>query len=264
LNSDIESPVIDAVYGAQRRGKFTVDQTAVLGPLCGDDLQLGLTVQLAVLERWLTDLPTTLGGWKVGLTSRDLRDSFGSGFRPFGFVLDSQIFASGATVDRSLIGDCSIEPEIYVAIGSDLAGPEVTEDDVRGSIAAVGAAFEINERRLPADLDHPALRIADGLTQWGVVVGQRMAPDIDLSSVSVTLYNGGTPVGSAGPSSEILDDPFLSVARLCRLLAAFGFGLKAGQIVITGSLLPKTTVLPGVSSWRAEFTKLGSVDVGFV
>jgi 2-keto-4-pentenoate hydratase len=58
-----------------------------------------------------------------------------------------------------------------------------------------------------------------------------------------------------------MDDPFLSLSRLCALLHQYGRGLEPGQRVITGSFCNETVKGPG--GWRAVFSGIGEVAVRF-
>ena len=59
-----------------------------------------------------------------------------------------------------------------------------------------------------------------------------------------------------------MDDPYLSLARVCRLLHKYGVGLEPGQPVITGSFCHHAVRQPG--SYRAVFVGIGEVSVQFV
>ena len=73
-------------------------------------IEEGERIQLAVLERWRTH-GHELGGWKVGLTSGQSRDSFGAGIRPFGNVLKHRIFTSGAHIPAANVPNLGLETE---------------------------------------------------------------------------------------------------------------------------------------------------------
>jgi 2-keto-4-pentenoate hydratase len=51
-----------------------------------------------------------------------------------------------------------------------------------------------------------------------------------------------------------MDDPFLSLSRLCALLHRYGRGLEVGQRVITGSFCNRAVDGPG--AWRTVFSVL--------
>ncbi len=233
----------------------TLAAEALRGPY---DLDQGLALQLAVLELW-KGRGERLGGYKVGLTSGAARDSMGVGFRPFGYVLASRIFRSGARIERARISRPRLEVELCLRIGSPLRGAEVTREQARAAVAGVAAAFEINELRVEGDAE-PALRLADDLSQWGIVVGEERPPELASRDHRVELSRDGEPRARAGPGHPI-DDHFESLAALARRLHRFDLGLDAGQRVITGAYCRDGVAGPG--RWQGSVGDLGDVEVEF-
>src|SRR5262245_14218961 len=84
------------------------------------DLHDGLRVSVGVLQCCL-QRSEKLARWKVGMTSGPSRDAMGVGFRPFGFVLQSRTFDSGARIPLRKIPRCGIETELCFHIGRTLA-----------------------------------------------------------------------------------------------------------------------------------------------
>lgn len=249
-----QSVLIDTLYTGRR------DSVAASGldPVqC--DLEEALGLQLRVLERF-TAGGEQLGGWKVGLTSGRARDRMGTGFRPFGYILHSRIFEAGSVLPRANILNCQLEPELCLIVGSALSGEKVSAAEAKAAVRAVAPAFEINEIRLGADTG-PAALLADGLAQWGIVLGPPAAVRDDLIHTTAEFSQDGRLVETKTPG-ESMDDPYLSLARLCRLLHAYGRGLEPGQPVITGSFCHHAITQPG--TYRASFSDIGDVSVRFV
>jgi len=192
----------------------------------------------------------TVGGWKVGLTSGGSRDAFGPGIRPFGYVLRSRILDSGASLDWTHVGNGGIETEACFVIGCDVEQP-VDADSIRACLAGVAPAFEINQRRIPADAPAPE-RIADDLANWGIVVGTPVPipPNWDPDALEVTLARDGTPVATVAARNHI-DDHFESLAILANALVRFGRHLRAGERVITGAF--GRAVQPPAGTWTGDF-----------
>jgi 2-keto-4-pentenoate hydratase len=248
-----QAAMIDTLYTARKEGL----------PLTGLDLtRLGLedalTLQLGVLKRFEA-AGERRGGWKVGLTSGGARDRMGKDFRPFGYVLQSRIFRSGAVAPVAKILNCSVEPELCLIVGAPLRGDQVDVAEVKAAVRAVAPAFEINERRIQADSGHATL-LADGLAQWGIVVGPEAPVRDGLVDTTVEFYRDEQLVETKTPGTT-MDDPYLSLARLCRLLHTYGEGLEPGQPVITGSFCHHAVRQPGV--YRAMFSGIGEVAVRF-
>lgn len=224
-------------------------------------LDLGLRLQLGVLQTWRA-AGETVGGWKIGLTTRTARDSMGSGFRPFGFILSSRIYASGDTLALGLVGpNPSVEIEIALTMGSDLAGPDVTPEQARAAVAAMSPAFELVSRRTPSGIG-VAARLGNDLGNWGMVIGPAGNPDTPLAELEVAFSRRNEVIGRSGTGPDVLDDPFVSLSRVARTLDRYGLGLRAGQHVITGSLLPPCPVdSPGL--FTGDLGALGTVTIAF-
>lgn len=220
----------------------------------------GLALQLEVLGRWQA-AGERLAGWKAGLTSLAARDRMGPGFRPFGYVLASRTFASGDRVPLSAIRAPKLETEICLTIGAPLKGADVSAGEARAAVSEASPSYEITEGRLPAPMPN-MVNVANDLGQWGIVVGAPLPPGTDLATLEVSLRRDGELVDSGRSGPETLDDPYLSLARICGQLAPFGLGLEPGQRVITGAIV-KFPPVDGPSTWTASFSGLSEVTAVF-
>ena len=248
-----QEALIDTLYSARRNGT----RPAHIDPTPAD-LDEALALQLGVLQRFET-AGEHLGGWKVGLTSGKARDRMGKDVRPFGYVLQSRVFESGAAIPVSSIMQCHIEPELCLLVGSALRGQNIEREQAKAAVRAVAPAFEINEIRVQPG-QGPLPLVADGLAQWGIVVGPEAPVRDRLVNTTVTFSHNGQVVETKTPGTT-MDDPYLSLARLCRRLHPFGLGLEPGQPVITGSFCHYAVTQPG--SYSADFSGVGTVSVRF-
>lgn len=223
--------------------------------------EVGLDLQTGVLATWL-DAGETIGGWKIGMTSRKARDSMGAGFRPFGYVLDSRIRRSGDVLGPGEAGpNAGVEMEICLTLGERLSGPSVTAEQARAAVRSVSPAFEIVCRRLPSRVGAP-VRIGNALGNWGIVVGPEHATDVALDALEVRMLRDGEVVQAGGTGADVLDDPYTSLARVCRHLDVHGLALEPGQHVITGSLFAPDPV-EGPATFTGDFGALGAVTIAF-
>jgi len=248
-----QEALIDTLYHARRNGT----RPAHIEP-SPSNLDEALAVQLHVLRRFEA-AGERLGGWKVGLTSGKARDRMGKDVRPFGYVLRSRVFSSRATLPVASIMRCHIEPELCLIVGSALRGRDVDHQQAKATVRAVAPAFEINEVRVQPDQGSLSL-VADGLAQWGIVVGPEAPVRDGLVNTTVTFSHNGQVVETKTPGAT-MDDPYLSLARLCRRLHSFGLGLEPGQPVITGSFCHHAVTQPG--GYSAAFSGVGTVSVRF-
>ena len=217
----------------------------------------GQRLQLALLERWLND-GEELGGWKIGMTSGANRNAMGDGVRPFGFILRSRIQRSGDTVPLAPLHNGQVENELCIVIAEPL-GAGADRAAARAAAAGVAPGFEINQKRLPPGTG-AGLRVADDLSNWGIVAGETVAApdDATLAGMIVTLHGADGPIESVASDGHI-DDHFESLAILARTLAAHGHTLQPGQHVITGAY-GKAAFAPGTYTGVFE-PGIGSVEV---
>ena len=219
----------------------------------------GQHLQTQVLARCL-DNGAALSGWKLGMTSGASRNAMGDGVRPFGFVLADRIVQSGSTLAIQNLHRGQIENELCFLMGHSLKG-EVTRADAIAAVAGVVPAFEVNQKRLRGEVS-AGVRVADNLSNWGIVVGAPTLPKDELSDMTVTLSSKDDRVIEAIHSPGHIDDHFDTLATLARRLDAFGHELNAGQYVITGAY-GKTPFAPGTYTGHFD-CGVGDVTISLV
>ena len=109
------------------------------------------------------------------------------------------------------------------------------------------AAIEIVEDRYVdyATLDTPTL-IADDFFAAGCVLGPERPglPPGGLADVGATMLVDGEPVGR-GTGRDVLGDPLNALAWLARSASERGAPLRAGELVLLGSLVATHWLEPG-------------------
>ena len=66
-----------------------------------------------------------------------------------------------------------------------------------------------------------------------------------------------------GIGANVLGDPRAALTWLANELRVFGAGLRAGDLVTTGTCIPPVPLAPG-DSFRVDFGALGSCDVSLL
>ena len=201
-------------------------------------------------------------GYKVGLTSDAMQKFCGIDHPIAGVVLASRVRSWGAHVARSEFGRLGLEFEIAVRIKSDVPvgdGP-CTAAMIAPHIDGVCAAIELVDDRSAdyTNLDMLAL-VADNSWNAGIVLSEFLMPWPDLEAARGRASKDGADIGE-GFGRDILGHPFNSAAWLATQLASRGVGLKAGQVVMTGSVM-KTVFPDSGASYRFELEGLGAVEV---
>jgi len=201
-------------------------------------------------------------GYKVGLTSATMQTFCGIDHPIAGVVLARRVHRSGTTVKRSDFGRLGLEFEIAVRIKSDVpvTGGSYSAETIKPHIDGVCAAIELVDDR---DADYASLDVlslvADNSWNGGIVLSEFATNWLDLESVLGRATKDGVAIGE-GHGRDILGHPFNSVAWLATQLASRGVGLKAGQIVMTGSVM-KTVFPTEGANYRFDLQPIGFVAV---
>ena len=145
-------------------------------------------------------------------------------------------------------------------IGRPGHGTPFTAATIAPHIDGVCAAIELVDDRSAdyANLDVLSL-VADNSWNAGIVLSEFSTKWPDLEGVFGRATKDRVAIGE-GHGRDILGHPFNSVAWLATQLASRGTGLKAGEVVMTGSVM-KTVFPEADASYRFELEPIGSVEV---
>jgi 2-keto-4-pentenoate hydratase len=201
-------------------------------------------------------------GYKVGLTSAAMQTFCGIDHPIAGVVLASRVHRSGASVKRTDFGRLGLEFEIAVRIKSDVSitGRQWTGETIAPHIDGVCAAIErVDDRSADySNLDVRSL-VADNSWNGGIMLSEFATKWPDLQSVLGRAGKDCAAFGE-GHGRDILGHPFNSAAWLATQLASRSTALKAGEVVMTGSVM-KTVFPEEPASYRFELAGIGIVEV---
>lgn len=219
-------------------------------------------IQLDLVAKWESDGRSEVGH-KVGLTSAAIQQQLGVDRPDFGRLYADMFHSEALPVDLSSFIAPRVEPEITFVLESDLAGPGVTVAEAISAVSYVVPSLEIIDSRIADWKIKLADTIADNASSGGVILGSTPTAlsDIDLRLVGCVLERNGVLVGT-GAGAAALGSPINALVWLANTLGEFGVGLKAGQVVMPGSLTAAVAVAPG-DVVTASFGGLGSVTAVF-
>jgi 2-keto-4-pentenoate hydratase len=203
-----------------------------------------------------------LAGYKIGLTVKRMQEMCGIDSPIAGVIFDDRVHKSGARLRASDYGKLGIEFEIAVRMARDLRpnGGALSLADVAAAVDAICPAFEIIDDR-HADYGNLEILslIADNAWNAGIVLGDFVKPWPDLAAIEGVVAADGTVV-DRGLGRDVLGHPFHSVAWLAAHLARMGTKLRAGEIIMTGSLA-LTRFPDRAGAYRFELGGLGAVEI---
>jgi 2-keto-4-pentenoate hydratase len=194
-----------------------------------------------------------VAGAKIATTTKVMQQLMGITHPCGGAIFARTIHAPPARLRIADFVNLRIESEIALKLGADLpaSGAPWTRDSVAPAIAGAMPAFELIEDRKADYAQTEAVSlIVENCWNGGVVVGTaKPASCAALVGIAGRLSIGGKTVGEG-----TAEDPCATLAWLTNHLAERGRGLKAGMVVITGSLIPTMSIAAGQ---RAVFTVEG-------
>jgi 2-oxopent-4-enoate/cis-2-oxohex-4-enoate hydratase len=155
------------------------------------------------------------------------------------------------------------EGEIAFLLSKDLKGPGVTNADVIAATEGVMPCFEVVDSRIENWKIRIQDTVADNASSGLFVVGRAVSPKgIDFVTCGMVVWKNEEII-STGAGAAALGSPLTCVAWLANTLSEYGESLKAGEVVLSGSLVPLEPVVAG-DEMRLSIGGIGDVSVEFV
>ncbi len=185
-----------------------------------------------------------VGGVKVATTTKVMQDLMGITHPCGGAIFARTIHASPARIPKSDFINLRVESEIALKLGADMPAAQApwSAESVVPFVAGAMPAYELIEDRNAVYTETQAVSmIVENCWNGGVVIGAPKAvkPEAIIGVTGRQTLNG-KPIGE-GKS----ENPFATLAWLANLLAERKRGLIAGMVVITGSVIPTFSIVPG-------------------
>lgn len=252
---DIAAEMLDAFRYHRLQRRSSVPITAIA-------LEEAYEIQSRNIERRIAEGETPVG-YKVGCTSRAIREQFGLQEPVSGRLMSPYVYFGDARLVWSDYVSCAVEPEFVFRIGQDITAV-VEPKSLAESIEYVSPGIEVHNYKFWYGEPSSQELIASNAIHACLVVGseKKRLDVLDLEMEGVGLFAGDNLVAS-GIGAETMGGPLKSLAWLAEKLILRGEYLKAGDLVIPGSpvrLIPvaRDTVV------KARFTHLGAVQAEFL
>jgi 2-oxopent-4-enoate/cis-2-oxohex-4-enoate hydratase len=228
------------------------------------DIDDAYAISLAFLDHRLNDGERVVGK-KIGVTSRAVQDMLGVRQPDFGFLTDVMEVADGATVSIDETGLIAprAEAEIAFVLNAPLRGPGVTEADVLAATESIAPCFEIVDSRIEDWKIGIVDTVSDNASCGVFVLGAaRVDPrEHDLPGLRVVVTKNGEPL-SEGVGAAVQGSPLTAVAWLANTLGAYGVTLDAGDVILSGSLVPLAPAIPG-DRFEMTLAGIGTASIAF-
>lgn len=259
-NDPILQDLAAELYDALRRAESLEPLSARYPQLTLED---AYAIQQRLIARRLEDGERVVGK-KIGVTSQAVMNLLGVGQPDFGILTDAMTFNAGEAIPAASLIQPKAEGEIAFVLKHDLQGPGVTVADVLRATEGVMACFEIVDSRIRDWKIRIQDTVADNASCGVFVLSDRLVPlaEVDLSLCGMVLEKNGEIVAT-GAGAASMGSPAVAVAWLANTLGRLGMPLKAGEVILSGSLGPMIPVAAG-DNLRVSIAGIGSCSVRFV
>jgi len=197
-------------------------------------------------------------GWKLGMGVPAAMAKLGTDAPLVGYLLEPARVESGSTVSLAGWSNPKLEPEIAVHLGADLA-PGASRADAEAAIAGLGVAIELVD--LDPDEGEPEAILAADIFQRHVLLGP-VVEGATAAGVLARALKNGDEAASTEDATEATGDPIDLVLHVATVVGDAGEALRAGEVVICGSVVPALDVARG-DTVEVHLDPLGSLSVSF-
>jgi len=213
----------------------------------------GMERQLELRRRMLDEGARPIG-WKLGLGTPQAMEKHATTAPLVGFLTDRGLSEPDATIAVGGWGNPTAEPEVAVHVASDVpAGGD--RDAVAAAVGGFGVAIELVDI-VPLELEEI---LAGDMFHRHVLLGPAAAIGADALRSQIRFRDELIEIEDPW---ALVGDPIDALAHLATHLAAFGETVRAGEVLITGSIVPALSVAPGDEiEYRLE--PLGELFVTF-
>ena len=185
---------------------------------------------------------------KIGVTSKAVQNMLGVHQPDFGYLTDAMVVdeSEPLSLTNKMIQPRA-EGEIAFVLKHDLMGPGVTASDVLRATDFVVPCFEIVDSRIQDWKIKIQDTVADNASCGYFLLGSQTADPrkLDLSTVGMVVELNGQVVSTGAGAAALGSSPISCVVWLANTLGRFGVPLKAGEVILSGSLVPLQPIKPG-------------------
>jgi 2-keto-4-pentenoate hydratase len=154
-----------------------------------------------------------------------------------GFLTDATLLQSGATLSLAGWTKPALEPEVALYLGEDVPRGS-NRETARAAIASIGPAIELADVSFPPE-DVEAI-LAGNIYNRHVILGRADVSRAGgvLERLIGRVYRDGEEIAAVTDLQALTGDFVEIVRNVADLLSASGETLRAGEVIITGSITP--------------------------
>ena len=202
-------------------------------------------------------------GKKIGVTSAAVMNMLNVHQPDFGYLLDTMIYNEGEAIPVNSLIQPKAEGEIAFILKHDLLGPGISNADVLRATECVMPCFEIVDSRITDWKIKIQDTVADNASCGVFVLGDQAVDPrkVDLLTCGMVLEKNGEIIAT-GAGAAALGSPVNAVAWLANTMGRLGIPLRAGEVILSGSLAAMFPAKAG-DNFRVTIGGIGGCSVRF-
>ncbi|MGL4859845.1 MAG: 2-oxopent-4-enoate hydratase [Enterobacteriaceae bacterium] len=250
----------EALFAAWRDKKAIAPLTDSVADLTIND---AYRIQQEMVALRLKSSGEHIIGKKIGVTSKVVMEMLNVHQPDFGMLTSGMVYGDGATIRADSLIAPRAEGELAFILKRDLTGPGITLADVIAATEFVLPCFEIVDSRIADWKIRIQDTVADNASSGVFVLGDAaISPHaVELPLVGMSLHKNGEIVAT-GAGAAVMNHPGNAVAWLANMLGTMEVGLKAGEVILSGSLAAMVPVKAG-DNLSIALGGVGSASVRF-
>jgi len=201
-------------------------------------------------------------GWKVGLGAPPAMERLKIRAPLVGFMMQRSLLPNHVTVPVGSWTKPVAEPEVAVYMGKDLpAGADRAA--AAAAIAALGPAIELADLNPPPD--DVEVTLAGNIFHRHVILGpqDKSRAGAKLDGLVGHVFRRGALVAKQEKIESLIGEMIGIVQHVAGTLAAYGEKLSAGDVIITGSIVPPPMIEPDEAEFGYRLEPVGELMVRF-
>ena len=196
-------------------------------------------------------------GWKVGFGSAESLERLRLSGPLVGFLTDRSVLGDGAECSIDGWTRPVVEAEIAIHLRADLAAG-AADADTDAAIAGLGPAIELAD--VAPSNDDPERILAANIFHRYVILGPVAADRRSAAGVRGRVLRHGVETAVAEDPEALTGALAFVLRHVAGVCAEHGERLRAGDVVIAGSIVPPQPASPG-DVFTVELEPLGSLSV---
>jgi len=201
-------------------------------------------------------------GWKVGLGAKPAMERLKITMPVVGYMMEKSLVPNGGTVSVKGWAQPVAEPEVAIYMAKDLASG-AGRDAAIAAVGSLGPAIELADLAAPpSDVE---VTLAGNIFHRNVILGtpDKARAGVKLDGLSGLIFRRGAEIARQEDLQANIGNIVDIVGHVAGTLEANGEKLRAGDVIITGSIVPPPMIEADETDFAYQLAPMEKLSVRF-